>query len=219
MNKLVGILGGTFNPIHYGHLRMAQELADALGLKEVRFIPSANPPHKTTPIVSAEHRAAMVKLAIADNALFKLDTRELKRSGASYTIDTLISLTEELGREIDQNIAFCLIMGSDAFAKLNTWHRWQELLNYCHIVLVQRPSILLSQPKLAEELTVLLHDHYTENITDLASKTTGYIHMQKITAQDISATRIRDNLKMGISPRYLIPNKVIEYIQHKNLYL
>jgi len=219
MNKLVGILGGTFNPIHYGHLRMAQELADALGLKEVRFIPSANPPHKTTPIVSAEHRAAMVKLAIADNALFKLDTRELKRSGASYTIDTLISLTEELGREIDQNIAFCLIMGSDAFAKLNTWHRWQELLNYCHIVLVQRPSILLNQPKLAEELTVLLHDHYTENITDLASKTTGYIHMQKITAQDISATRIRDNLKMGISPRYLIPNKVIEYIQHENLYL
>lgn len=219
MNKLVGILGGTFNPIHYGHLRMAQELADALGLCEVRFTPSANPPHKITPIVSAEHRAAMVKLAIDDNALFKLDTRELERSGASYTIDTLISLNEELGGENDQNIAFCLIMGSDAFAKLNTWHRWQELLNYCHIVLVQRPSTLLNQPKLPEELTVLLHDHYTENVIDLTSKTTGYIHMQKITAQDISATSIRDNLKLGISPRYLTPNQVIEYIKRKNLYL
>ncbi len=219
MNKLVGILGGTFNPIHYGHLRMAQELADTLGLKEVRFIPSANPPHKTTPIVSAEHRAAMVKLAIADNALFKLDTRELKRSGASYTIDTLISLNEELGRDIDQNLTFCLLMGSDAFAKLNTWHRWQELLNYCHIVLVQRPSTLLNQPKLPNELTVLLHEHYTENVIDLTNKTAGYIHMHKITAQDISATSIRDNLKLGISPRYLTPNQVIEYIQRKNLYL
>jgi nicotinate-nucleotide adenylyltransferase len=219
MNKLVGILGGTFNPIHYGHLRMAQELADALGLCEVRFTPSANPPHKATPIVSAEHRTAMVKLAIADNALFKLDTRELERSGASYTIDTLISLSEELGREIDQNIAFCLIMGSDAFAKLNIWHRWQELLNYCHIVLVQRPSTLLNQPKLPEELTVLLHDHYTENVIDLTNNATGYIHMQKITAQDISATSIRDNLKLGISSRYLTPNQVIEYIERKNLYL
>lgn len=136
--RLVGLLGGTFNPIHYGHLRMAQELANGLGMDEVKFIPSANPPHKDSVTVSAEHRATMVKLAIADNPLFTLDKRELERQGTSYTIDTLISLREELGN----NTALCLMMGSDAFIKLNTWHRWQALLDYAHIILVQRPNPL-----------------------------------------------------------------------------
>ena len=163
--QCIGLLGGTFNPIHFGHLRMAQELVEALNLTEVRFIPSANPPHKNQPSVSAKERAAMVQLAVANNPLFKLDTRELNRDGASYTIDTLISLREELGN----NVALCLVMGSDAFAKLNTWHRWQELLKYCHIILVQRPS-KLAQAKLSDNLTTLLHDNYTENIDDLEKK-------------------------------------------------
>ena len=158
--QLVGLLGGTFNPIHFGHLRMAQELADALNLSEVHFIPSANPPHKSVPTVSAEHRAAMVQLAIADNPLFKLDTRELERMGASYTIDSLISLREEFGLEGKQQISLCLIIGSDAFVHLNTWARWQELLNYCHIILVQRPTAN-KQTKLTDELTVFLQNHYT----------------------------------------------------------
>lgn len=205
---LIGLLGGTFNPIHNGHLRLAQELADALNFSEVRFIPSANPPHKTAPEVSAQHRTAMVQLAITDNPLFKLDTRELDRAGSSYTIDTLISLQEELGG----SAALCLIMGSDAFAKLNTWHRWQALLDYCHIILVQRP-MGATQPKLAEELSVLLHNHYTENISDLTTENTGYIHMQKITALDITSTNIREQLKAGHSPRYLMPDNVIAYIK------
>jgi nicotinate-nucleotide adenylyltransferase len=213
MTKLIGILGGTFNPIHFGHLRMAQELADALNFSEVRFIPSANPPHKTAPEVSAEHRAEMVRLAINDNPLFKLDARELERTGASYTIDTLISLQEELGK----NTGLCLMMGSDAFLKINMWARWQELLDYCHIILVQRPN-LPGQPKLPEELTALLHDRYTENVDDLTSKTTGYIHMQAITPLEISATKIRENFKLGQTPRYLMPEKVIEYIGSHRLY-
>jgi nicotinate-nucleotide adenylyltransferase len=213
MIKLIGILGGTFNPIHYGHLRMAQELADALNFSEVRFIPSANPPHKTAPEVSAAHRAEMVRLAISDNPLFTLDTRELERTGASYTIDTLISLQEELGK----NIGLCLMMGNDAFIKFNTWARWQELLDYCHIILVQRPN-LADQPKLPEELTALLHDHYTENVDDLTSNTTGYIHMQAITPLEISATKIRESYKNGMSSRYLMPDKVIEYISSHRLY-
>ena len=211
--KKIGILGGTFNPIHFGHLRMAQELAEALQLDEVRFIPSANPPHKTAPEVSAEQRAAMVQLAIQNNPLFKLDTRELARTGASYTIDTLISLQEELGG----SAALCLMMGSDAFTYLNTWHRWQALIDYCHIILVQRPTSA-AQPKLAEELSVLLHDHYTENISDLSAESAGYIHMQKITALDISATNIRAQLKAGDSPRYLMPDSVLEYIKNHGLY-
>ena len=171
---------------------MAQELADALNLAEICFIPSANPPHKATPTVSAQQRAEMVQLAIADNPLFKLDTRELNRQGASYTIDTLISLHEELGK----NVALCLIMGSDAFSKLDSWHRWDDLLNYCHIVLVQRPD-KQSQAKLSDQLTAFLSAHYTKNSDDLTEKSAGYIHMQQITAQDISATNIRKKLTSG----------------------
>lgn len=214
MKKCIGLLGGTFNPIHYGHLRMAQELADALDFSEVRFIPSANPPHRTAPDVSAQHRAAMAQLAIADNPLFKLDTRELARTGASYMIDTLISLRDELGKYA----VLCLIMGSDAFVKLDTWHHWQKLLDYCHIILVQRPNFAPDQPRLSAELTALLHDHYTENVDDLTEKTNGYIHMQKITPLEISATKIRESLKAGHSVRYLMPDNVIAYIATHKLY-
>ena len=211
--KLIGLLGGTFNPIHFGHLRMAQELADTLNLAEIRFIPAANPPHKAAPTVAAQQRAEMVQLAIADNPLFKLDTRELNRQGASYTIDTLISVREELG----ENASLCLLMGSDAFTKLDSWHRWKELLNYCHIILVQRPSSRI-QAKLSDQLTAFLADNYTENGGDLAEKTVGYIHMQQITAQDISATHIREKLASGKSAKYLVPIAVLAYIQQQQLY-
>lgn len=212
--RLVGILGGTFNPIHYGHLRMAQELANGLGMDEVRFIPSANPPHKDSVTVSAEHRAAMVQLAIADNPLFTLDKRELEREGASYTIDTLISLREELGNDT----SLCLMMGSDAFVKLNTWHRWQELLDYAHIILVQRPSQNKPQEPLPEELQTLLRDHYAEQVSDLHEEKAGLINMQAISAQEISATQIRESLKHRQSVRYLLPKEVIKYIQQHNIY-
>jgi nicotinate-nucleotide adenylyltransferase len=212
--KLIGLLGGTFNPIHFGHLRMAQELANALDLVELRFIPAATPPHKAPPTVSAQQRAEMVGLAIADNPVFKLDTSELTRTGVSYTIDTLISLHDKLG----DNVSICLIMGSDAFSQLDSWHRWQELLQYCHMILVQRPNSQ-SQTKLSEQLTALLSNHYTENVQDLAEKSAGYIHMQSITAQDITATSIRERLTAGKSVRYLVPDTVLAYIQTRGLYI
>ncbi len=211
--KCIGLLGGTFNPIHFGHLRMAQELAEALHLDEVRFIPSANPPHKAAPVVSAEHRAHMVQLAIEHNPLFKLDTRELMRSGASYTIDTLLSLRNELGHDV----ALCLMMGTDAFTKLNTWHRWQELLDYCHIVLVQRPNSTSNQP-LDKVLESLLHEHYTEDIEELSTLAAGYIHMQTITALDVSSTAIRAAFCKKQPPHYLMPETVINYINSHQLY-
>jgi nicotinate-nucleotide adenylyltransferase len=217
--RLVGIFGGTFNPIHYGHLRMAQELADGLGMDEVKFIPSANPPHKDSITVSAEHRAAMVKLAIADNPKFSIDELELKRSdlnpnAASYTIDTLISLRETLGKDT----ALCLMMGSDAFVKLNTWHRWQELLDYAHIILVQRPNQGKPQETLPDALQTLLRDHYAEDVSALSEENAGLINMQAISAHDISATGIREQLKHGVSVRYLLPEEVFEYIQTYQLY-
>jgi nicotinate-nucleotide adenylyltransferase len=213
--KTIGLLGGTFDPVHFGHLRMAQELAEALQLDEVRFIPAAIPPHKTATFSSAKHRAAMVGLAIAHNPRFSLDERELHRSGTSYTFDTLQSLKDELG----QDTSLVLLMGSDAFIKLNTWHRWQELLTLCHITLVQRPiSPTSSKETLPEVLETFLHDHYTENGADLHTHASGFITMQQVTALDISATQIRSILTKNQSARYLIPDSVIDYIRAQHLY-
>lgn len=210
----IGILGGTFNPIHFGHLRMAQELADAMNLDTVRFIPAANPPHKDTPTISAEQRAAMVKLAIADNDRFVFDDRELHRAGASYTVDTLLSLREELG----DKTSITLFMGSDAFTKFDTWHRWQEIITLCHIALVQRPPLLVQEHKLSKTLETFLHNHYSENSDDLHHQASGVVTMRQITALDISSTAIRHGLQHGDSVRYLIPDNVIEYIQQHKLY-
>lgn len=214
--KVIALLGGTFNPVHFGHLRMAQELANTLDFSEVRFIPAANPPHKTAPDVSAEHRAAMVRLAIDGNPIFKFDERELHRTGASYTIDTLDSLRDELGDEV----SLVLLMGSDAFTKFNTWHRWEEIIQRCHITLVQRPlsSSLAKKENLPKELETFLHNHYTENGDDLHTTAAGYVIMQHITALDISATAIRHTFEQKNSARYLLPESVIDYIRKHQLY-
>lgn len=210
--KVIGLLGGTFNPVHFGHLRMAQELAETLELNEVRFIPSANPPHKTSPIASAEHRAQMVRLAIEDNPLFQLDKRELARSGASYTIDTLMSLREELGADT----RLVLFMGTDAFRQIDKWHRWHLLLDYCHIAIVQRPHAI--REPLSKSLEAYLAAHYSEQNQDLQDIPAGCITMQPITALDISSTAIRQRLQQGLSLRYLMPEKVIDYLLENALY-
>jgi nicotinate-nucleotide adenylyltransferase len=211
--QTIGLLGGTFNPIHFGHLRMAQELAEALALNEVRFIPSANPPHKPPPAVSAENRAAMVKLAIADNPQFRFDGRELSRTGASYTIETLESLRNELGNRV----SLILIMGSDAFTKFNTWHRWQEIIDLCHIALVQRPVSSIKKP-LTKELETFLHNHYTEHTPDIAETSAGLVTMQAITPLEISSTAIRHTLQNKHSARYLMADCVLEYVRTNQLY-
>jgi nicotinate-nucleotide adenylyltransferase len=211
--RCIGLLGGTFDPIHFGHLRMAQELAESLSLDEVRFIPSANPPHKVPPLVSAEHRAVMVQLAIVGNQIFKFDDRELHRTGASYTIDTLLSLRSELV----QNTSLVLFMGSDAFTKFNTWHRWQEIIQLCHIALVQRPITSIKEP-LPKVLDTFLHNHYTENAEDLRESSAGYVTMQPITPLEISSTAIRNSLQSAHSARYLMPDNVLDYVHSHQLY-
>lgn len=220
MTKHIGLLGGTFNPIHFGHLRIAEELAESLNFDAVKFIPSANPPHKSLPKVSASDRAKMVALAIKDNPRFSLDTIELDREGASYTIDTLISLRESMGTDTQ----LYLIMGTDAFVKFDTWHRWQAILQYCHIILVQRtltPNPTASQedqPQLSQALEHFLKDHYTENTEDLATQVNGLIHMQSVTPLRISSTDIRQHVQQLRSIRYLCPQNVAEYIQTAQFY-
>jgi nicotinate-nucleotide adenylyltransferase len=212
----IGLTGGTFDPIHFGHLRMAQELAESLNLNEVRFIPAASPPHKASPQVNAEHRVAMVALGIAGNALFSLDQRELQRAGASYTIDTLLSLRAELGADV----SLVLLLGSDAFSQFNRWQRWQEIIQHCHIALAHRPGAAnsLDGGGLAKELETFLGNHYTENAADLHSCAAGFVTMQSVTALDISSTAIRAALQQKHSVRYLLPDSVIDYIATHQLY-
>ena len=209
----IGLLGGTFDPIHFGHLGMAQELAQALALDTVKFIPAAVPPLKSQPSASAIDRCAMVQLAIANNPDFQLDDRELKRTGPSYTLDTLRSLRSELGEQD----SLVLFIGSDAFKQFNRWHQWQEIIRLCHIALVARPDSELSTG-LNPELVTFLQDHYTENAMDLQSETAGLITMQAITPLAISSSAIREQLKTRQSARYLTPDCVLDYIAHHGLY-
>lgn len=209
--QCIGILGGTFNPIHYGHLRIAQETAEAFALSQVKFVPAAKPPLKTEPDVTAKQRAEMVQLAIAANPLFSMDTRELERNGPSYTIDTLASLRAEHPQD-----ALCLIIGTDAFAHFDQWYRWQHILDYCHLIVVSRPSddnIQLSDP-----LQKLLKQHQTHDITQLSQHTHGLIALRQATALDISSSQIRSLIRANKYPTYLCPDTVISYIQAHQLY-
>lgn len=208
----LGILGGTFNPIHFGHLRLAEELCERLNLDQVRFIPSANPPLKAQPTVSARDRAAMVELAIAGNPKFSLDTRELAREEASYTIDTLISLRQELGSE--QPIA--LLLGSDAFLGLNRWHQWQALLSHCHIVVTTRPQFSLDTAN--QDIKNLLKEKTSSALSDLHQSAAGCIYLQAMTPLDISSSQIRGLYTKQQSPRYLLPDSVLSYINDHHLY-
>ena len=207
----VGILGGTFDPIHYGHLRPALELLQTLELAEVRFVPCRIPAHRGTPLVTAEQRLALVRLAIAGQPGFVADNRELRREGTSYMFDTLTSLREELGDETP----LVLIVGADAFRDLPTWHRWRELTGLAHIVVMQRPGAAQSLPStLAEFVTPrVAHDPAA-----LRQKPAGGVLFQAVTQLDISATQIRALLARGQSPRYLLPDPVLAFIHDRALY-
>ena len=212
----VGILGGTFDPIHLAHLRLAEEAADALGLAEVRLIPSANPPHRDTPAASAEQRLAMVKLAIADNFRLKADDRELRRAAPSYTVDTLQSLRAELGPERP----LCLLMGADAFLLLETWSRWTTLSDLAHIVVAWRPG---HPPQhwtdhMGPALRATFQARQTDDPVRLRRAPAGSVFPLAITQLDISANRIRELLAAGKSPRYLLPRIVLDYIEIQRLY-
>jgi nicotinate-nucleotide adenylyltransferase len=210
----IGLLGGTFDPIHFGHLRLAQEVANALGLARVHFIPTGTPPHRNAPQVSGAHRLQMVSIAIAGNPLFEADDREIRREGISYTYDTLSELRDELGER-----PLYLLMGADAFAALTTWHRWQELFDLAHVVIAHRPGFRLQELRAA--LRAPLRKIYLQRLAathGMLRASAGSILTREITALDISATHIRAMLAQGSSPRYLVPDSVLEYIDRNHLY-
>jgi nicotinate-nucleotide adenylyltransferase len=214
MSSLIGILGGTFNPIHYAHLRLAEELADALSLHSVRIIPASIPPHRDVPRVSPHDRLEMVKLACAENARLVVDDRECRRFGPSYTVDTLRELRDELGTQQP----LCLLMGVDAFAALMTWSRWEQLFDLAHVAIAQRPGFVLDAAALATPLAQQLETRRTEQMSELHMRPAGLLVLCTITALDISGTAIRTSIAQGRSPRYLLPDSVLDYIRQHHLY-
>ena len=208
--QTIGIFGGTFDPIHLGHLRSAQELRERLALDELRLLPCHLPPHRETPGCSSERRLAMVRLACEGTDL-QVDDRELRRAGPSYTVETLTQIREELGDEI----SLCWVMGVDAFNGLESWHRWRELLSLAHIVVMARPGeTLLGDGPVA----ALLAKHRVEELAVLKSGPAGTIFPVVLTPWPISATAIREALKNGQPVDGLMPQPVVNYIQQHRLY-
>ncbi len=210
MARRIGILGGTFNPVHIAHLRGALEVAEQLVLDELRLIPSARPPHREAPQATAEQRLAMVQLAVAGEPRLAVDDRELRRDKPSFTYDTLESLRGELAAD-DQVF---LLLGWDAFCGLPTWHRWQELLQHCHILVLQRPDADSDAP---EALRDLLAARSVNDPQGLVGPS-GQIAFVWQTPLAVSATQIRHLLAEGRSVRFLVPDAVLAYIQTHGLY-
>jgi nicotinate-nucleotide adenylyltransferase len=206
----LGIFGGTFDPIHFGHLRTAFELLHALALDEIRFLPAGEPPHRATPLCDARHRLAMVRAAIADQPGFAVDDRETRRAGPSYTVTTLRELRAEYpGRPL------CLIVGMDAFLGLPQWHEWQQILRLAHLVVAHRPG--WHAPGTGP-LGALLAECGTGDGEDLRLAAAGRILVRAVTQLEISSSDLRDLIVSGRDPRYLLPDAVREFIRDTACY-
>ncbi len=217
MAKPIGLLGGTFDPIHYGHLRLAEEMGELLGLEEVRVIPAGHPPHRGQPRAAAQHRLEMVRRAVAGNPRFVLDEREIHKTSPSYSVETLQALRQEL----PVATPLILFMGGDAFLGLTTWHRWHELLELAHLAVAQRPGFSAAtwEDALQDPLRKLLATRRCEQAGDLALRPAGQIYLHAITQLDISASQIRERALRGKSLRYLLPDSVIDYLHENRLYV
>jgi len=214
-NQPIGILGGTFDPIHYGHLRLAEEMLELANLRQIRFIPTGIPPHRDSPQVSPQHRSAMVKLAIADQPAFVLDEREVRRDTPCYTVDTLTELRGELGAAQP----LCLLMGGDAFLQLHTWHEWEQLFDLAHIVVGYRPGFTIEER--ISSAPAILRQHYQQRlcaVESLSQRPSGGVAELAIPKLEISATMIRSRVAQNRTIRYLLPNAVADYINQHHLY-
>jgi len=213
---LIGIYGGTFDPIHYGHLRIAEELLDMISLKRIIFVPSGAPRLRATPVAARNHRSNMVHLAIRDNSMFSLDEREVNRPGISTTIESL----REYQCEFGDSTALCFILGIDAFIKINQWHNWHELFDLCHLIVVARPgytSINYYQI-LSADIKKEFISRRVLDANDIGLKTSGFIYTAQTSLLEISASHIRSLINTGKSIRYLLPENVSDYIKSNCLY-
>ncbi len=209
-HKAIGILGGTFDPIHNGHLRMALELYEALDLSKVHIVPTHLPVYRKQPVASPQHRIAMVKCAVAGEPALIGDDREINRDGPTYTIDTLLEMRKQM-----PDTPLCLLVGIDAFLGFPSWHRWKEILDYAHIIVAHRPHYHIPPSGMVVDL---IKKHKQHEIAFIHENLAGGILLRPITALEISATDIRKQIAMGRNPRYLLPDAVYDYINQHGIY-
>jgi len=210
--RLIGILGGTFDPIHHGHLRMAQEVLDATPMAELRLVPCHIPPHRDHPGASANDRVKLLQIALTQgDPRLQIDTRELDRTGPSYMVDTLLSFRETLG----ENVSLALILGVDAAQGLPTWSRWTQLTTLAHLIILGRPGYAPAWPVGLEEH---LRGRWRQHPEELLKQPQGLAIELPVTQLDISASKIRSLLEQGQSAAYLTPEPVLAEIQRLGLY-
>ena len=212
----IGILGGTFDPINFGHLRLAQEALEQCNLSAIRFIPCGSPPHRNAPYANAQHRLNMTKLALQGNPAFMLDEREINRNDPCYTVDTLTELRAELGAQQP----LCLLMGGDAFLSLHTWHEWKKLFGLAHIVVMQRAGRPLGNA--INEADAALRGEYQARLAlvprALHDAPAGAVVVINMPALEISATDIRRRCSEKKNIHDLLPDVVADYIHSHHLY-
>jgi len=216
---MIGIYGGTFDPIHFGHLRPVLDIVEALDLDKCHFIPCSVPHHRLQPHASSAQRVEMVATAIKNEARFYLNLSEINREGISYTFDTV----EHIKSEVKDNQKLCLIIGIDAFSKFDKWYRWRDILDLCHIIVSHRPgwdvdSLLVSN-QFSKELVELINSSRIESKGDLMNSQAGKILFKTVTQLDISATKIRDYLYNNKSIQYLLPTDVANIINTQKIYV
>jgi nicotinate-nucleotide adenylyltransferase len=211
MAKPIGILGGTFDPVHHGHLRLALEIYQTCALAEVRMIPLHTPSHRKLPIASPEHRQRMLSIAIDNIKGLIVDQRELQNSEVSFTVETLRSIRKEVGQQ-----SLCLIMGMDAFQTLSSWYQWDSLLDYAHIILARRPGTPIEF--VDEKVADLYTKNCTTELSDIHTRESGKILSTNIAELDISSTRIRELIAQKQDTHFLLPGNVISFIEEEELY-
>lgn len=206
-NKIIGLYGGTFDPIHNGHLHIANEVLTHLKLDHIEFIPCGCPSHRNTPLASAKDRAAMVKLAIQAVPQFKLNLFEVETGGPSFAINTVKALANEQETHI-------FIIGIDSFLKFDQWHQWQSFLDYCHLLVINRPHF---EFQLNKTLQNWYQKHAANNIEALHHNRNGLIALQHVKPIDLSSTKIRQAIATQKTPKNL-PKNVANYIKTHHLY-
>lgn len=216
--RALGVFGGTFDPIHVGHLRLAEEARESLALERVLFIPAGQPPHRGEPRSTPAERLAMVRLATASNPSFAVDDGEVFTAGASYTVLTLERLRAALGPARP----LVLILGADAFEGFATWHRWRDILALAHLAVGTRPGYFTGDhdpaAALAPELAALWRNHKANDPTSVHQRPAGRIVPFDMTPLAISASQVRGLIRAGRSARYLLPEPVLGYIGQHHLY-
>jgi nicotinate-nucleotide adenylyltransferase len=211
----IGLLGGTFDPVHFGHLRLATEIAEAFRLDKVIFVPAGLPYHRGRDAhATGEERLTMLKLATQRDARFDVDDRELRRSGPTYTFDTLSEIRKERGGEVP----ILFLTGSDAFRKIDTWHRWTELFDLAHFIVAVRAGDAEWESKGPGAFPREAWPRMTLNPRELAGTPAGKVMTYVMTPLAISSTSLRTIAGDGGSIRYLTPDPVVEYVRTHHLY-